>query len=202
MAGSIQNRLLALALLVSLIAAGWSLVLAPTINALKATREQTAILEDRLQRFRRSASQLPALEKQSEALKKSFAESGLAFSDEGVDLAAARLQNLVSEIVKAHRGEMRMVQRKDVHSSSESPGRVGISASFAASNVGMVAILTQLEQLRPVLSFDSVSIRSLLPSAPPLSSDGSPTGPFEDDLILNLDLEVSAFLRLSEMEPK
>jgi len=184
--------MLAAGLLFLLIAGLWFGLVHPAVDAFRAAHQRNEALDGQLDRYERAAAQLGHQEEKAKLLRQALAEAGLAFDEQSVDVAAARLQSLITELVQANQGQMRVAQRKELPPSSDVPA-IAVNVSFSASNVGLVAILAQLEQLRPAVFVDALAVRSNQSMSGQLS-DAS-RGPFVDDAILAVDIQAYAYVR-------
>lgn len=189
---SLVSRSLAVGVLATLILGAWLGIVAPAIGAFRAINERNGSLVDQLGKYQRTASRLQQIEQDAQTLQTALAAAGLTFDEPSIDVAAARLQKLITELVRSNQGQMRTAQRKDIPPSAEAP-TIAVHISFATSNVGLVSILSQLEGLRPAVFVGSLAIRSAQPLGSPAANGND--GPFLEDAILNVDLQANAYVR-------
>lgn len=195
LAGTLLSRALALSLLVALAIILWLAVAKPVIYSFTDIDQTTAELLDRYDRYRVTAGRLDAVEEQRQAQRKTIANGGFYFQEQSLDIAAAKLQNLATEIIRTNQGQVQVAQRQ-APQAEQKPSSVAISVSFSASNMGLTRILNQIHSARPAILINSLAIRSNLQPSAQQKADATAKGPFEDDLILNIDMQVQAFVSL------
>lgn len=133
--------------------------LAPAL--MRMERLDTAIEErrDELARYRRLIATLPNLRAELEQVRSNEDFKAFYFEASTPALAGAELQQKVQEIVNAAAGRLISTQllpeQKD-----ESPPRVRIRAQIQGSTDTLTDVLYAIEEARPFLFVDQVSVRS------------------------------------------
>ncbi|MBK1644991.1 general secretion pathway protein GspM [Thiocapsa imhoffii] len=128
--------------------------------------------EDQLARFRRIIATLPQLQGELESVRSNESFKAFYFSAPTAALAGAELQRTVQDIVTAANG--RLISTQVLPSQpDENPPRVRLRTQIQASTETLLDVLYDLEQARPFLFVDQLSVRS---SARPQSLAQDPRG--------------------------
>ncbi|CAA2142192.1 type II secretion system protein GspM [Hyphomicrobium sp. ghe19] len=196
LAGTPLSRALALCILVALAAVLWFAIAQPVLRSFTEIELAKMELSNRYERYRWTASQREAVEAQGRAQHQAVLAGGFYFEEQSLEIAAAKLQNSATEIVRNNQGQVQVAQRL-ASQAEDRPPSVAIAVSFSVSNKGLTQLLSQIRNAKPAILIDSLAIRSnLQPSAQRNAGDAPAQGPFEDDLILNVDMQVKAFVSL------
>jgi len=149
---------------------GWTLVLllpivlvtsilVPWVNRVNVLNDQIATSEDQLQRYQRLLKSLPGLQTELEEVKKNEDFKAFYFDAATPALAGAGLQRKIQDIVSGADGRLISTQllpeQKD-----EQPPRVRIRTQLQGSTETLLSVLYEIEQSRPFLFVDQVSVRS------------------------------------------
>lgn len=141
-------------------------VIAPWINRIDTLDEQIATSQDQLHRYQRLLTRLPGLQAELEEVKTNEDFKAFYFNAATPALAGAGLQRKIQDIVRSADGRLISTQllpeQKD-----EQPPRVRIRTQLQGSTETLLSVLYEIEQSRPFLFVDKVSIRSTARSAQP-----------------------------------
>ncbi len=161
-------------------------ILLPWTSQIAELNERIATGENQLARYRRLLQTLPGLQAELEQVRSNDAFKAFYFSASTPALAGAQLQSQVQTIVTAAKGSLVSTQLLP-EEKSENPPRVRVRTQIQGSTETLLDVLHQIEQARPFLFVEQLSIRS---SARPDLPDGprrmprSPTG----ELTVRLDI--------------
>jgi general secretion pathway protein M len=161
-------------------------ILLPWTSQIAELNERIATGEDQLARYRRLLQTLPGLQAELEQVRNNDAFKAFYFSAPTPALAGAQLQSQVQAIVTTAKGSLVSTQLLP-EEKSENPPRVRVRTQIQGSTETLLDVLHQIEQARPFLFVEQLSIRS---SARPDLPDGprrmprSPTG----ELTVRLDI--------------
>jgi len=115
--------------------------------------------EDQLVRYRRLVATLPDLRAELEQVNKNDAFKAFYFDAATPALAGAELQRKIQDLVTGAEGRLISTQllpeQKDEH-----PPRVRIRTQIQGSTDTLLNVLYEIEQARPFLFVDQVSVRS------------------------------------------
>ena len=131
----------------------------PWVQRINALDDQIATSEDQLVRYRRLLKTLPGLEAELEKVKKNEDFKAFYFDAATPALAGAGLQRKIQDIVRAADGRLISTQLLPAEK-GEQPPRVRIRTQLQGSTDTLLAVLFEIEQSRPFLFVDQVSIRS------------------------------------------
>lgn len=154
----------------SFCALGWlALVLIPVLVLtaiavpvfVRNDRLDTAIeaRRDELTRYRRLIATLPSLKAELDQVRSNEDFKAFYFEAPTAALAGAELQGKVQEIVSAAAGRLISTQLLP-EDKEEHPRRVSIRAQIQGSTDTLMDILYEIEQARPFLFVDQLSVRS------------------------------------------
>lgn len=193
---TLATRMLSLFLVLAVVACAWLLIAAPIAGQFLRVSEDYERLSVQLAKYRATVAQLQSVDQALQSHRTSLAQAGIVFEALSPDVAAANLQNLVSSLIASQHGQMQTAQRlQDV--SGLGSNAVAVALSFAISNAGLAAVLDQINTLKPTLVVRALTIRTneQLPSASPEPAIAT-EGPFEDEPVLTVDLEITAFVSM------
>jgi general secretion pathway protein M len=128
--------------------------------------------EDQLARYRRMIQTLPALRAELERVQANESYKAFYFDAPTPALAGAELQRQVQDIVAAANGRLISTQILP-GPPEETPPRVRVRTQIQGSTETLLDVLYNLEQARPFLFVDQVSVRS---SARPQQPAADPRG--------------------------
>lgn len=155
--------LAALVLLPLLLVASVTLPWASNLSTLNQT---IADRKDQLVRYERLIQSLPRLRAELDQVRSNDAYKTFYFKAPTQALAGAQLQKQVQDIVNGASGRLISTQILP-EDKKESPARVSVRTQVQGSTDTLLEVLYQLEQARPFLFVERLSIRS---SARPASS--------------------------------
>ncbi len=129
--------------------------------------EQLARGTDQLQRYQRLVATLPGLRAELEREQANDDFKAFYFDAETPALAGARLQSEVQEVVRAAGARPISTQILPVDE-DEQPPRVRIRTQLQGTTDELLDVLYRIEESRPFLFVDQMSIRSTTPRAAPV----------------------------------
>ena len=147
------------------LAAAWS-------SEMSSLSVRIADSEDQLVRYRRMIRSLPELRAELERVRANESFKAFYFDAPTPALAGAELQRQVQDIVTAASGRLISTQILP-GPPEESPPRVRVRTQIQGSTETLLDVLYNLEQARPFLFVDQVSVRS---SARPQQPAADPRG--------------------------
>ena len=156
------SKSLCLTVLAAMIALPLMLVAAfavPWANRISALDETIASHQDQLQRYRRLVATLPALQAELDKTRNNDAFKAFYFKATTPALAGAQLQGLLQEIVNGASGRLISTQILP-EEKQEDPARVRVRTQIQGSTTTLLEVLYQIEQARPFLFVERLSIRS------------------------------------------
>lgn len=182
----LRQILLAYALLVSTLAAAWFVLAQPLHESLLQGEARIAALQARIDALERAAAGDPALSpdrgrEQIESLRR-FIQSA-TIDAETLEVGASQLRRRLTDVVEKHGGEPGNTRA----ASNPDAATMTVSAQFATNLPSLVDILVELEQARPFMMVDLLSIRR--------RDRYLETGEAADDPGLLVQIDVSAFWR-------
>lgn len=130
----------------------------------QALDEQLERDRDQLQRYRQLVATLPVLRAELERERANDDFKAFYFDADTPGLAGARLQSEVQEVVRGAGARPISTQILPVDP-KEQPPRVRIRVQLQGSTSQLLDVLYQIEDARPFLFIDQVSIRSTAPRA-------------------------------------
>lgn len=164
-----QSRILAIALLLTLLGLAATAVAVPVMLLHGHYDQALESLTDRLSRYRKIAAMRPDIEAQLKAAQ-TDASSRFYLKNSGPSLAAAEIQDIAKGVIET-RGckltSMQVLPHKDEEGYRQITVNVQLSGSFHALH----EVLYELENSRPYLFLDNASIRSPLGFAQRNTSD-------------------------------
>lgn len=141
----------------------------PWLGQLSELDETIARNTDQLQRYQRLVSTLPALQAELEQARTNDTFDAFYFKAPTQALAGAQLQTQIQEIVTAASGRLISTQILPPEG-QETPPRIRVRTQIQGSTETLMEMLYRLEQARPFLFVERLSVRS---SARPME----PTNP-------------------------
>lgn len=185
--------LLAWALLL-LVPVGFGIgVVWPWLEHMALRDNDIASARDQLVRYQRLVATLPSLRAELEAVNNNQDFKAFYFAAQTPALAGATLQQTVQDIVKAAGSRLVSTQILPATPNEQLP-TVRVRIQLQGSTAQLFEILYQLEQSRPFLFVDQVSIRSMAQSARPVVPERNrqvrrpPSKPDTEDLTVRLDI--------------
>jgi len=156
-----MHKVAALALLLALPALGYLAVAAPLQSGYAEARADVAAKRERLARLYRVADRRAGLKAQLATLREAQADSGVFLDGATPALAAAGLQDRVSQLAGQAEGEVRSVQ-----SLKPEPGdgvtRIAVKAQVTGDVRALHALLYALETGRPLVFVEGLEVRARL----------------------------------------
>ncbi|HEY3179783.1 MAG TPA: type II secretion system protein GspM [Casimicrobiaceae bacterium] len=181
---SAQQRALALAIFVAIVAVALFVLLGPVILMHRHYDRAIAETSDRVTHLRRIAAQAPELRRALDAMRE---RDGRRFflKNMAPNLAGAELQELVKAAIESNGGRITTSQ----NTSPRDDGRfkqIGVNVQFFATTPALQKVLGALESQQPYLLVDNITVR-------PLNAfRGFKPGPGMEPEV-NVQLDVSAF---------
>ena len=129
--------------------------------------EQLARGADQLERYQRLVATLPSLRAELEREQANDDFKAFYFDAETPALAGARLQSEVQEVVRSAGARPISTQILPVDK-NEQPPRVRIRTQLQGTTEELLDVLYRIEEARPFLFVDQMSIRSTTPRAAPV----------------------------------
>ena len=142
-------------------------VVLPWSQRLQALDDQLERGTDQLQRYQRLVATLPGLRVELEREQANDDFKAFYFDAETPALAGARLQSEVQEVVRAAGARPISTQILPVDE-DEQPPRVRIRTQLQGTTDELLDVLYRIEESRPFLFIDQMSIRSTTPRAAPV----------------------------------
>lgn len=157
-AGTPRARLLAVGLLGLMVAAVGYTVVRPLASLVLAGHEEAAVLEARLEGYRRIVGRRAALEAELSGLEARPEDGGDYLHAATPALAGAALQARIADLVRRHGGR---VTRQQALPESDEAGfrRIAAQVRLTADITGLRTLLHALEDGRPRLFADGLSVR-------------------------------------------
>jgi len=156
-----MKRVAALALLSILVGLAYAGAVLPLKAAYDETHARLAEQRELLQRYRAVASQRQDLRRQLDRLKRRQADSGLFISGKTDALAAAALQDRISDIAEDSGGDVRSMQSLEPKTENGLT-RVGMDVQIVADIRALKDLLYEIETGRPLLFVRQLEIRGRL----------------------------------------
>lgn len=172
-AGSVSRRpfclaVLATALLLPLLLL--AAILIPWMSRIAEFDTDIARNRDQLQRYQRLVATLPTLQAELEQARANDAFEAFYFKAPTEALAGAQLQTRIQEIVTGASGRLISTQILPPET-QETPPRIRVRTQIQGSTQTVMEMLHRLEQARPFLFVERLSVRS---SARPMTAGGPP----------------------------
>jgi len=154
------SRLLALALLAGLLAAGYLFAVVPVQAAFDRVEASIADLRYQLARYTQIAAARPPLEKQMAELEERKPLEGDLVAGTNAALAAATMQELLKAVVTENGGELVSAQALEAEPAGDLE-RVAMKIELKGDIEALHAILHRIESGKPVLFVDHLELRPL-----------------------------------------
>jgi general secretion pathway protein M len=167
-------------------------ILIPWADELASLDQRMATSEEQLTRYRRLVQTLPSLKDELERVRKNEAFKEFYFKAPTPSLAGAQLQSQVQEIVMAAKGRLVSTQLLP-EDKNQDPPRVRVRTQIQGTTEALLDVLLQIEQARPFLFVEQISVRSSArPQLPTQNARGgmmrrAPTNP-AGELTVRLDI--------------
>ncbi len=154
-----QQRALAVALLVVAVALALSIVLLPVVLLHKHYADGIAVLDERLETYRRVAAQAPEYRKALEGMRAKDTHR-FFLKNTAPNLAGAELQETVRAAIESNGGRITTSQNQ----APKDDGRfrqIGVNVQFFATTPNLQKVLYALETQQPYLIVDNMTLRPL-----------------------------------------
>jgi general secretion pathway protein M len=165
----------------------------PWLERISALSEDIDRARDQLVRYQRLVGTLPGLRAELEAVNNNQDFKAFYFDAQTPALAGATLQQKVQDIIKA--AGSRLISTQILPATpSEQPPTVRVRIQLQGSTEQLLDVLYQLEQSRPFLFVDQVSVRSMVQPERSATNDRNrqvrrlPIKPETEDLTVRLDI--------------
>jgi general secretion pathway protein M len=134
-------------------------VVLPWFGRVGALNESIAAAEDQLLRYRRMVATLPTLRAELDKVNNNQEFRAFYFSASTPALAGAELQRKVQDIVSESQSRLISTQLLP-EEQDEQPARVRLRTQIQGSTDGLLQVLYRIEESRPFLFVEQVSVRS------------------------------------------
>jgi general secretion pathway protein M len=167
-------------------------IMIPWANQLARLDQRIATSEEQLVRYRRLVQSLPGLKAELEQVRTNDAFKEFYFKAPTPSLAGAQLQSQVQEIVTSAKGRLVSTQLLP-EEKNQNPPSVRVRTQIQGTTEVLLDVLHQIEQARPFLFVEQVSVRSSArPQLPAQETPGrltrrAPTNP-AGELTVRLDI--------------
>lgn len=135
-------------------------VIVPWFNRVESLDDEIASLQDQAARYQRLLQTLPALEVELKHVQSNEDVKAFYFDAKTPALAGALLQGQLQDIVKAAGARLISTQILPDTSGNEHPPRVRIRTQMQCETDALFDVLYRIEQARPFLFVDQLSVRS------------------------------------------
>ncbi|WP_019570501.1 type II secretion system protein GspM [Thioalkalivibrio sp. ALE11] len=153
-----ERRFVAVGLLLALVMIVVFALVGPYLARYPHYLDAIATAEHQRERLERSAAQLPRLRTEVEALREQHEALGHVLEAETPALAAAEVQQLLSDVVTGHGGELQSTQVRPVRE-EEGFRRVTVSVRLSVDSEQLAGILSELEYRTPLMFVDDLNLR-------------------------------------------
>jgi general secretion pathway protein M len=153
------RRVLAITILVVLVFALFSHIVAPVLEGYRSDRRSIDLMQAAIARSQDGANDLPALRAELAGLRQQPTSQGGFLQGPNESMIAAQLQNRVKRVVETARGELRSTQILP----SREEGRfrrIAIRGQMTVSIAALQRTFYELESTSPLLFIDNVEIRA------------------------------------------
>lgn len=134
-------------------------IFAPWASKMAELDARIATSQDQLVRFRRLIQSRPVLEAELEQVRSNDAFKAFYFNAPTQALAGAELQSQVQNIVNVAQGRLISTQLLPQEKGADPP-RVRVRTQIQGTSESLLEILYQIEQARPFLFVERLSVRS------------------------------------------
>jgi general secretion pathway protein M len=156
----VQQRALAVGLLVLLLAAVYGVLVAPLIAKSNEYGDTIADLEQRLTRYRQVVARKSVVSAQLKRMQSDLAAKGHFIRKDTPALASAELQQQIKEMISASGGQLNSTQVVPARQ-EDSFTRVAIKVHMLGTIEVFEKVLYDIESARPLLMVDDLQIRPL-----------------------------------------
>lgn len=143
----------------------------PWLERVAALDESISEAEDQLLRYRRMVATLPTLRAELDKVNSNQDFKAFYFSAKTPALAGAELQRKVQDIVSGAQGRLISTQLLP-EEKDEQPARVRLRTQIQGSTDTLLQVLYRIEESRPFLFVEQVSVRSSARAEPPEQAAG------------------------------
>ena len=153
------RRVLAIAILVTLVFAVFSGIVAPIVEGYRSNRGSIDLMRAAIARSQGAANDLPALRAELARLKQEPTSQGGFLQGPNESMIAAQLQNRVKRVVETARGELRSTQILPLREEGKFR-RIAIRGQMTVGIPALQHTFYALESTSPFLFIDNVDIRA------------------------------------------
>ena len=132
----------------------------PWLNSVSGLDDEIARLEDQSARYQRLLRTLPVLETELRQVRSNQAVKAFYFEAQTPALAGALLQGRLQDIVKTAGARLISTQILPSGGADQHPARVTIRTQMQCDTPELFELLYAIEQARPFLFVDELSVRS------------------------------------------
>jgi general secretion pathway protein M len=181
-----SRRLVAVGLLLAVLLAGYSFVVAPVLASYGEKREEAAQLEATLGKYEEIGREIPELQKQLEALHQQGATGAGYLEGQNETLITAALQERLKDVVAQTGGRLNSTQvlANTEHTTTH---RVAVRGHMQMNLVALQHVLYTLESGTPYLFIDNLDIQPMIGARAQQTPD--------TDALLDVHLDVYGYMR-------
>ncbi len=182
-----RDRIIAVAILASLLVLVALFLLAPLIAHSLSLREESNDLEFRLKRYLRIVHKRDEINANLEQIRQQYGQMAYLMRHDNPAVAAAQLQQVIKDAIASVNAQLTSTQVLPPRPDGEFT-RVGVKVRMTANIEGVRAIVHELEQSEPIYLVQELDIR------PRSSVRNRRTGKIEASNQLNVSFEAIGFM--------
>lgn len=190
-AGTFGSRLLALILLLAALLAATMFVVSPLVGHWTRLNAERADAAELAARFRAVAETREGRAAQLAALSERMSAAGLYLEAESRALAGARMQEMLTDTVARHGGEIRSIRVVRGAEEDQAAGRVALDVAMRGQWSELFAVLHALEAGEPQFFIRSLSISARQQRGTRRRDEGTPLIQLGFEIYGHLPPEVS-----------
>jgi general secretion pathway protein M len=175
------RRCLALALLLTVLALGWTLAIQPLIDLSRDRRDDIAALSDQLAHLKSIIARRPDVERRAVSDRAALDAEGGLWAEASAAEVAAGMQDRLRKVIAGSGGQLRSTA---VVSEAMDHGFRRVTVHFSVASVldTVQATLAAIHSARPAMFVDSVAIHAIT------------SGDAHNPPTLTMDLDVSSYM--------
>lgn len=139
------------------------------------------------------ARSLEPLEQHNQTLSHQLVAQKLTFAGGSRDVLAAKIQQVLSNAVISHSGQLHQAHFAEGASTDTQPS-VALTLRFAISNDGLIDLLQAIDRHKPIIQIDSLLVRPGVIIGQPSPKNSTVDGPYRTDPVLEVSLQARGFL--------
>ncbi len=156
--GTLLSRLLAVALLVAVLAAGVMTVAVPLTERWAELQDRRAHAAEMAARLRAIAGEREARAAELADVQQTIAEAGLYLEAESRALAGARMGEMLREVAERHGAEVRSVHVVEGGEAEREAGRVALNVAMRGAWADLFPVIHALETGEPYLFARAITV--------------------------------------------